>query len=151
MDISINTPALLFPAISLVMLAYTNRYLAIAQVARNLHDNHMVREPEKTAAQIRILRFRLRLARQMQLFGVFSFLISLMSMYFIYINQIDAAHYTFAAGVLCFVISLVLSLVEIWKSTESVEIHLSDIEESNPDSMMDFLKKKVTKKEDEVD
>ncbi|MBC7614933.1 MAG: DUF2721 domain-containing protein, partial [Pedobacter sp.] len=28
MNLSINTPALLFPAISLIMLAYTNRFLA---------------------------------------------------------------------------------------------------------------------------
>ncbi|MBI1221147.1 MAG: DUF2721 domain-containing protein [Bacteroidetes bacterium] len=150
MDISINTPALLFPAISLVMLAYTNRYLAIASVARNLHDNQMNRDRAKVSAQIRNLRFRLRLARQMQLFGVFSFLIALASMYFIYIGQMTAAHFSFATAVLCFVISLVLSIVEIWKSTESVEIHLSDIEESNPDSVMKFLKKKVGSKEEEA-
>ncbi len=145
MDISINTPALLFPAISLVMLAYTNRYLALASVARNLHDQYLPDNKAGIAAQIRIIRFRLRLVRQMQLFGVLSFLIALASMYFIYLGKMDGAHFTFAFSMICFVISLVLSLVEIWKSTESVEIHLSDIEETDPSSMVDYLKQKVRK------
>jgi len=145
MDISINTPALLFPAISLVMLAYTNRYLALASVARNLHDQYLPDNKTSIAAQIRNLRFRLRLVRQMQLFGVLSFLIALASMYFIYLGNMDAAHYSFATSMVCFVISLILSLVEIWKSTESVEIHLSDIEETDPSSMVEYLTKKVRK------
>lgn len=145
MDISINTPALLFPAISLVMLAYTNRYLAISSVARNLHDNHMQNNPDLIRKQIRILRFRLRLVRQMQLFGVLSFIIAMVSMYFIYSGKMEAAHYTFASSMVAFVISLLLSLVEIWKSTESVEIHLSDITESDPQSMVDFIKEKMKK------
>jgi len=145
MDISINTPALLFPAISLVMLAYTNRYLALASVARNLHDQYLLDNKVSISAQIRNLRFRLRLVRQMQLFGVISFLIALGSMYFIYLGKMDAAHYTFATSMVCFVISLIISLIEIWKSIDSVEIHLSDIEESDPNSMVDYLKKKVRK------
>jgi len=145
MDISINTPALLFPAISLVMLAYTNRYLALASVARNLHDQYLPYNKTSIGAQIRIIRLRLRLVRQMQLFGVLSFLFAFASIYFIYLGKVDAAHYTFATSMICFVISLILSLVEIWKSTETVEIHLSDIEETDPSSMVEYLTKKVRK------
>ncbi len=143
MDISINTPALLFPAISLVMLAYTNRYLAIATLARRLHDHQLQDNPERIRAQIRILRYRLRLVRQMQLFGVLSFLIALGSMYFIYSGNMDAAHFTFAASMIAFVVSLVLSLIEIWKSIESVELHLSDISEGDGESIVDVLKDKI--------
>ena len=46
MEITFNTPALLFPAISLLLLAYTNRYLALANLIRKLHDEYM--KGEKT-------------------------------------------------------------------------------------------------------
>lgn len=148
MDISINTPALLFPAISLIMLAYTNRFLAIASLARKLHDNYINHEPSPILKdQIRNLRHRLRLVRQMQLFGVLSFLIALLSMYFIYTGRMTAAHYSFATAVILFAISLVISLVEIWRSTLSVELHLSDIEDSDPKNMVEFIKDKISNKD----
>jgi hypothetical protein len=75
MELSITTPALLFPAISLLMLAYTNRFLAIANLIRNLHDKYKKDPNEKhIVAQIRNLRVRIRLIRNMQAFGVISFL-----------------------------------------------------------------------------
>ena len=40
MEIDISTPALLFSAISLLILAYTNRFLTIAQIIRNLKKNY---------------------------------------------------------------------------------------------------------------
>jgi len=147
MDISINTPALLFPAISLIMLAYTNRFLALSGVVRNLHDRYKANGNDNTTlhAQIQNLRYRLKLIRLMQLFGVLSFLIALISMYFIYMGQLLAAHITFAASLLSFVWSLLLSLLEIQKSTRALELELSDME--NPESktviahFKDYLKK----------
>ncbi|TNE82507.1 MAG: DUF2721 domain-containing protein [Bacteroidetes bacterium] len=146
MDISINTPALLFPAISLVMLAYTNRFLAISSVARSLHDKYVDHQASPILKdQIRNLRHRLRLVRQMQLFGVLSFLLALLSMYFIYQGNMSEAHFSFATSVVLFALSLILSLVEIWKSTRSVELHLSDIEDAEPQSMVDVIKSKIGK------
>jgi hypothetical protein len=39
-QLSLTTPALLFSAISLLLLAYTNRFLAYASVVRNLHARY---------------------------------------------------------------------------------------------------------------
>jgi hypothetical protein len=75
MDITINTPALLFPAISLIMLAYTNRFLALSNRIRTLHDEYLVQEKSHVIhGQIKNLRYRLNLIKNMQALGVLSFL-----------------------------------------------------------------------------
>ncbi len=145
MDITINTPALLFPALSLVMLAYTNRFLAISSLARNLHARYSQGEASTILKlQIKNLRFRLRLVRQMQLFGALSFLISIVSMYFIYQDKPETANILFAISLICFAVSLILSLVEIWKSTASVELQLSDIEEDELNPVVGFFRDRRT-------
>src|SRR5688500_18626324 len=107
MELSITTPALLFPAISLLMLAYTNRFLALANLIRNLHDKYKKDPNEKhIVEQIRNLRARIRLIRSMQAFGVLSFLFCVICMYCIFRNWNDAAYIIFAVSILSFVISL---------------------------------------------
>ena len=87
MDISINTPALLFPAISLVMLAYTNRFLALSNRVRSLNEKYRSQEQKHLIhGQIRNLRYRLKLIKNMQAFGVLTFLLSIACMYCIYIE-----------------------------------------------------------------
>ena len=145
MDITINTPALLFPAISLIMLAYTNRFLALANVIRNLHDRYKGREPKEAAllhAQIKNLKFRLRLIKNMQILGVLSFILAIISMYYIYREEMDFAEYTFASSLIIFCSSLILSLVELINSTRSLEIELSDMA-GLEDSILDYLKKMI--------
>ena len=147
MDITINTPALLFPAISLIMLAYTNRFLALSSVVRNLHDRYKTNGQSNTTlhAQIKNLRHRLKLIRSMQFFGVLSFLIALISMYFIYIGHLHPAHITFALSVLSFTVSLCISLVEIQKSTKALELELSDMEGIESRSMLNKIKEYIGK------
>jgi hypothetical protein len=147
MDITINTPALLFPAISLIMLAYTNRFLALANVVRNLHDRYVAKSGTSSnnlPAQLRNLKFRLRIIRNMQILGVLSFLLAIVSMYLIYIGQMDGARNVFAAALLFFMISLLLSLLELFHSTKSLEIELSDMEEKDEANVVDFLKRQIT-------
>jgi Protein of unknown function (DUF2721) len=131
--ISINTPALLFPAISLLLLAYTNRFLAIANLVRGLHEKYNKKEEvmnkEVLALQIRNLRRRLVLIRYMQSFGVFSFLLCVVCMYCIYNNWTDAAKYIFALSLLSLVVSLFISLMEIMQSTYALEVQLHDLED----------------------
>ena len=116
MELSITTPALLFPAISLMMLAYTNRFLALASLIRNLHAQYKKEPAEKhLVQQIRNLRARIRLIRSMQGFGVLSFLLCIICMFSIF-NRWDVVSYiTFAASLLSFGISLVLSLTNLSK------------------------------------
>ena len=129
-EISINTPALLFPAITLLMLAYTNRFLAIANRIRSLHKSYAELQMKHTAIkQIKSLRARLNLIKYMQGFGALSFFCCVLCMYFIYRSWMYAAHIIFAAGMLTLLISIVLSFLEIQQSTKALELELSDMEE----------------------
>ena len=129
-EISINTPALLFPAITLLMLAYTNRFLAIANRIRSLHESYHAMEVKHIAIkQIKSLRARLNLIRYMQGLGALSFFCCVLCMYFIYRSWSYAAHIIFAAGMITLLGSIVLSFIEIQQSTKALELELSDIEE----------------------
>ncbi|HMR93569.1 MAG TPA: DUF2721 domain-containing protein [Chitinophagaceae bacterium] len=129
MEITFNTPALLFPAISLLLLAYTNRYLALAALIRKLHDEYAEgKENHLLVKQIKILRIRINLVRQMQFLGVFSFVCCVFTMYAVYQEWKMAVNYSFAVSLLSFLGSLVLSLVEITQSTKALEWELSDME-----------------------
>jgi len=128
MEISINTPALLFPAISLLMLAYTNRFLALASLIRNLHSNYKNHtDKEGVLKQIKNLRLRLKLIRQMQLFGVLSLFLCVLSMFFVYERFNFWANFLFAFSLIAMLVSLFLSLYEIQISTRALEIELGDI------------------------
>lgn len=130
MEITFNTPALLFPAISLLLLAYTNRYLALANLIRKLHDEYMKGEKNHLLLkQIKILRIRINLVRSMQALGVFSFLCCVITMYGVYQQWTAMNKYVFALSLLSLLGSLIISLVEISQSTKALELELSDMEE----------------------
>jgi uncharacterized membrane protein len=130
LEISINTPALLFPAITLLMLAYTNRFLSLSSLIRALHREYNRGEKEKNILnQIKNIRSRLNLIRYMQSFGVLSFLCCVLCMYFIFRGWMNTAHWIFAFSLIFLLFSIVLSLLEINKSTKALELELSDIEE----------------------
>lgn len=130
LEISINTPALLFPAITLLMLAYTNRFLSLASLVRKLHDEYTSGKKElHILRQIKNIRSRLNLIRYMQSFGILSFLCCVLCMYSIFRNWMLLAHWIFAGSLICLLISIILSLIEINKSTHALELELSDIEE----------------------
>lgn len=144
MDITINTPALLFPAISLIMLAYTNRFLALASLVRNLHDKYKTEHNNANIhGQIKSLRFRLRLIKNMQAFGVLSFLLCIVCMYLIHIENTIWANITFAMALLSFATSLIISLWEIWKSNKALELALSDMEGLEAPSIVEYIKSKL--------
>jgi hypothetical protein len=146
MDITINTPALLFPAISLIMLAYTNRFLALSNRVRSLHDKYQDNEQRHIIhAQIRNLRYRLKLIKNMQALGVLTFLSSILCMYFIYNEWMIMAHWVFALSLFIFAASLALSLLEIQLSTKAIELELSDIEGLEDPSVIEYFKKKFDK------
>jgi hypothetical protein len=143
MDLTINTPALLFPAISLIMLAYTNRFLALASVVRSLHERYKTKEGKhpNLEGQIHNLKYRLRIIKNMQILGVISILLSITSMFFIYIEWPIWASTLFSIAMIVFAISLCLSLLELVLSTKSLEIELSDMQDEE-ESIVDFVKKK---------
>ncbi|MDB5191426.1 MAG: family cellulose-binding protein [Segetibacter sp.] len=143
MDITINTPALLFPAISLIMLAYTNRFLALASRVRSLHDKYLGSTNQAVIhGQIKNLRYRLRMIKNMQALGVLSFLTAIICMYFIYIQWMAVANILFGISLFLFSTSLVLSLVEIQLSTKALEIELSDMADLKDPSLVQYIKSK---------
>ena len=148
MEITFNTPALLFPAMSLLLLAYTNRFLALANLVRRLHDEY--KRGEKSSGiiyQIQSLRRRLILVRYVQGLGVFSFVCCVVTMYSIYSEWQGAAKYIFAVSLLSLLTSLIISLIEIAQSTKAIEVELSDIEELQKSNFFtDLWKGKEEKK-----
>ncbi|MES2891381.1 MAG: DUF2721 domain-containing protein [Bacteroidota bacterium] len=129
-EISINTPALLFPAITLLMLAYTNRFLSLAALVRKLHEEYVGGEKEENILnQIKNIRTRLNLIRYMQSFGILSFLCCVLCMYTIFSGWAILANWIFVASLLSLTLSIILSLLEINKSTRALELQLGDIEE----------------------
>jgi Protein of unknown function (DUF2721) len=142
-DININTPALLFPAITLLMLAYTNRFLSLATLVRKLHEEYNRGEKEKNIlSQIKNIRSRINLIRYMQSLGVLSFLCCVLCMYTIYRGWPMIANVIFAASLLSLILSILLSLVEINKSTKAIELVLSDIEELDKENIFTDIFKK---------
>ena len=146
MEISFNTPALLFPAISLIMLAYTNRFLALSSRVRNLHDKYQNQEQKHIIhGQIKNLRYRLKLIKNMQALGVVTFLGCILCMYLIHVQFMLAANVVFAISLLSFSASLLLSLLENQLSTKALELELSDVEGLEDPSVIEYFKKKFGK------
>jgi len=146
MDITVNTPALLFPAISLIMLAYTNRFLALSNRVRSLHEKCQNHEQKLIIhGQIKNLRYRLKLIKNMQALGVLTFLSSILCMYLIYIQSMGLANAVFAFSLISFSASLALSLLEIQLSTKALELELSDMEGLEDPSVIQYFKKKFDK------
>lgn len=128
MTLTLETPALLFSATSLILLAYTNRFLTLANLIRNLKKNYLERKESDVLLEIRNLNLRLSLIRWMQLAGVMSLFLSVMAMLFVYLQHPMPALYIFGSSLLSLLISLGLSLWEISISVEALRVHLKDIE-----------------------
>lgn len=128
MTLSISTPALLFPAISLLLLAYTNRFLTIANLIRQLHTRYTENPQPQTLGQIQNLRHRVRLIKDMQLYGILSLLLSVVCMFAIYAGYSLLANLTMGASLLLLIISLAYSVREIQISADALKILLADME-----------------------
>lgn len=128
MELDLTTPALLFSAISLIMLAYTNRFLSYAQLVRTLKDKYMEDRSDITAGQILNLRKRLYLTRTMQVLGISSLFLCVVSMFFVYIGLNQLSVYVFGTALVCLIASLGVSLQEIYISIRALEIYLGTME-----------------------
>ncbi|NLO69606.1 MAG: DUF2721 domain-containing protein [Porphyromonadaceae bacterium] len=127
-ELTLITPTFLFSAISLIFLAYTNRFLAYTALVRNLKEKYLEDKSKVTKAQIDNLKKRLRLTRFMQLIGVASLLICVVTMFMIYIGWQLVSVVLFGIALLFLIVSLSLSVWEINISSNSIRIHLSDME-----------------------
>ena len=128
MALDLATPALLFPAISLLLLAYTNRFLTLATLIRTLHGRYKEEGGVVLFYQIKNLRLRTRLIRDMQVLGVISLFLSALCMLLLFQGHMTAAKYTFGASLLFLLPSLALSIWEIQISIRALNIQLGDME-----------------------
>lgn len=126
--LSLTTPALLFPAISLLLLAYTNRFLVLAQLVRELHARYKKEPDEIILKQIDSLRIRISLIKNMQFLGVSSFFCCVFCMLLLFFKKYLLGEIVFGASLLLLLASLALSIREIQISVDALNLHLSDLE-----------------------
>lgn len=127
-ELTLITPSVLFSAVSLILLAFTNRFLAYTALVRNLKDKYLQDKSSVTILQIENLKKRLKLTRLMQLFGTSSLLLCVVTMFLIYVGHQHSAVIVFGIAMLLLILSLSLSVWEINISSNSIKIHLSDME-----------------------
>ena len=130
MTLTMGIPALLFPAISLTMLAYNARYLAIAALIRQLYNEYLASPSKNTVLQIKNLRKRLWLIRNMQAIAIISFLTSVITMFLLYVEKNTWANLIFGFSLFSLMVSLFLSFVEVQISTKALSIRLDKIEKN---------------------
>ncbi|MFV0345523.1 MAG: DUF2721 domain-containing protein [Bacteroidales bacterium] len=133
--LNLSTPALLFSAISLIMLAYTNRFLAYAALVRSLYDKYM-NHPEEhiLLAQIKNLQKRLYLTRAMQINGIASLLLCVLTMFLIYVDRMVWAEVVFGIALILLIISLALLIREIQISGHSLNLQLKNLRKLTRDN-----------------
>lgn len=125
----ITTPALLFPAVTLLMLAYTNRFNTLATIIRNLHSKYQSDRNANLLAQISNLRYRVYIIRNMQIFGVASLLLCVVSMFALFEGWVTVGQWSFVIALVLMIISMLLSLRELQVSVGALDLLLSELEE----------------------
>jgi hypothetical protein len=128
MTLDLTTPALLFPAISLLLLAYTNRFLALAALIRGLQARYEANPDAVIVAQIGNLRYRVRLIQQMQAFGVLSLFGCVVCMFALFGGMLVLGNYLFGVSLVLMLVSLGLSVREIQVSVIALNLHLQNLE-----------------------
>ncbi len=128
MDLTLSTPALLFPAISLLLLAYTNRFLALAALMRDLHGRYKSQPDPRIKGQLRNLRYRILIIRNMQVCGVGSFFGCVLCMFVLFADYGAAGQWIFGGSLILLLVSLALSLREIQVSIDALTLQVSDLD-----------------------
>lgn len=129
-NIEVTTPALLFPAISLLLLAYTNRFLVIAQLIRSLYSQYAETEDSMMKKQITHLKHRIRYIRWMQIWGVGAFILCTLAMILSLLGWPDAASVLFVVSLVALLISLLFCIVEIYISGYALNMQLRNLEKN---------------------
>lgn len=129
MEMTITTPSLLFPAISLLLLAYTNRFVVLTNVIRQLSAMENASSQVLVRRQIDNLHLRIIVIRRMQAFGVLSFVLCTLSMFSLLLHWYIAGQILFANSLILLVISLLFSFYEVNISTNAITIELQKFNE----------------------
>jgi len=129
-ELTLTTPALLFPAISLLLLAYTNRFLTLAALTRELYGRHHTAPDPRIYKQLLNLRYRIVIIRNMQFLGISSFFFCVLCMFVLFTGQLLLGKWIFAASLVLLLLSLALSLREIQVSIDALLLQIDDLDDS---------------------
>lgn len=129
MEITFTTPALLFPALSLLLLAYTNRFLALAALTRDLLAQYKSSGEEQIKQQLKSLQYRITIIKQTQAYGVASFFGGVLCTFLLFAGLTEIAKWVFGGSLILMLVSLTLSLREVLVSIDTLKIALRDIDE----------------------
>jgi lysylphosphatidylglycerol synthetase-like protein (DUF2156 family) len=129
MELSLTTPALIFPAISLLFLAYTNRFLTLANLTRELYARYKAEPDSVIKGQLHNLRYRISIIRHMQIFGVLAFFGCVLCMFLLFAGLAVAGKYVFGASLISLLVSLALSLRELFVSIDALKLQIRDIDD----------------------
>lgn len=127
MELTLTTPAILFPAVSLLLLAYTNRFLAIANIVRGLVNRSDVQENESVLRQIRNLRVRIRLIKAMQALGIASLFFCVGAIILLYVELLFWGKMVFGLALFLMMGSLAVSFWEIMLSGVALKVELDRV------------------------
>lgn len=127
-NLTLTTPALLFPTISLLILAYNNRFTTLATIIRALYDRYHDTQDDNLLAQIDNLRKRVYLIRNMQIVGILSLLMCVVSMMAIFAGWMQGGSWSFGVALLLMLASLGVSLWELTLSVGALDLLLTDLE-----------------------
>lgn len=131
LNLDLTTPAMVFPAISLLMLAYTNRFVVLAELIRDLYDTHQKNPRQENLDQIKNLNFRMSIIKKMQMCGAMSFILAAISMLLLLLNIKFAATVIFGLSLVLLVISLLFLLKELSISIDALTIQLNTLQDEN--------------------
>lgn len=126
---NLTTPALLFPAISLLLLAYTNRFLVLAQLIRSLYKQNAEHPDRDLREQILHLKIRIVAIRRMQVLGIIAFIFCVLSMLMLFLQMPGPGTVLFAASLVLLVASLGFSLYEVQISGQALQLQLKGLQD----------------------
>ncbi len=131
MQIDVTTPALLFPAISLLLLAYTNRFMGITKLIRQLRRKLNDKNYTQVSRQVANLKYRIKLIIWTQATGVVSLILCTLSMMSQFFEAGMFGYICFALSLILMITSLILSLLEIAISAKALNVELEGMEKQN--------------------
>jgi hypothetical protein len=126
MELTYTAPAILFPALSLLLLAYTNRFLALARLIRELYGQYQSNNDAHIMEQIDSLQYRIRVIKTTQVYGVASFFAGVLCVFLLFAGWMTVAQWIFGMSLILMLVSLALSLREVYMSLDTLSLLLRD-------------------------
>ncbi len=122
--LTLTAPSVVFGAISLIFLAYTNRYLTLATVIRKLHATWRQTRDETLKSQITVLRERVTLITCIQISGLVSLFLAILSIIAILSGSQPWAAILFFFSLALMIVFIIIALIEVCKSAQALDIEL---------------------------